>query len=42
MTYMLETDMDKIFESNRQLNPIPDLEAKIKFKDMPFIQYQQI
>ena len=41
-TCMLETNMKKIFESNRQLNPIADPDAKIIFHDAPFIQYEQI
>ena len=42
ITCMLERNMKEIFESNRQLNPIADLDAKRLFHDAPFIQYKQI
>ena len=42
ITCMLETDMNKLFESNKQLNTIADPNAKITFRDAPSIQYEQI
>ena len=39
---MLETDMNKLLVSNRQLNPVADPNSKIAFRDAPFIQYEQI
>lgn len=38
---MLETDMNKLSEFNRQLNPIANPDVKITFHDAPFIQYEQ-
>ena len=38
---MLETDMNKLFKPNRQLNLIAD-NTKKTFYDVPFIQYEQI
>lgn len=39
---MLEADMNKLFESNRQLNPVANPHTKITFHDAPVIQYEQI
>lgn len=39
---MLEADMNKLFESNRQLNPIANPDTKITFHNAPVIQYEQI
>ena len=38
---MLETNMKKLFESNRQLNSAVALDAKIAFHDALYIQYEQ-
>lgn len=41
ITCMLETDMNKLFKPNRQLDLIAD-NTKKTFYDVPFIQYEQI
>ena len=38
---MLETDMNKLCECNRQPNPIANTDVKITFDDAPFIQYER-
>ena len=39
--YVYKTNMNKLFESNRQLNPIAVPKFKITFHDAPCIQYEE-